>query len=65
MLSPTLKIQTAILSIKVPFCVTSLFWLLAAFGMTDRNLILDILDDLCDRGLVVYQPQNGFLVATS
>lgn len=43
-----------ILQMERPFKISQLFRAMSAKGIEDKNLILDVLDQLCDSGLVKY-----------
>ena len=47
-------IRDVILSMTKPFCLSDLFDRLSKKGITDRDFILDILDEIMDAGLVIY-----------
>lgn len=52
-------IRQTILSLEKPFCIADLFIVLNSIGIKDRDLILEVLDELYDRGLVDYRRQEG------
>lgn len=47
-------IRDVILEMETPFHLTELFAELAKLDITDRDLILNVLDDLRDAGLVAF-----------
>lgn len=47
-------IKETILEMERPFNVSDLFYRLAAKEVTNRALILEVLDELCDNGLIDY-----------
>lgn len=51
-------IKETILNMERPFNVSDLFYRLAAKGITNRTLILEVLDELCDSGLIDYSEIN-------
>lgn len=51
-------IKETILDMKRPFNVSDLFYRLQARGITNRTLILEVLDELCDSGLINYSEIN-------
>lgn len=52
-------IRQTILTMEKPFCITDLFVALNLAGITDRDLILEVLDELYERGLVEYRHREG------
>lgn len=54
-----IKIQQTILDMEKPFCITDLFAALNSEGINDRDLILEILDELYDRGIIEYRRREG------
>lgn len=54
-----MKIQQTILAMEKPFCITDLFVVLDSEGITDRDLILEILDELYERGIIEYRRREG------
>lgn len=55
------RIRRVILSAEEPFCTTDLFDDLDSEGITDRDLILEVLDELYDRGLIEYRHQASIV----
>lgn len=53
------KIRQIILAMEKPFCITDLFVTLSLEGITDRDLILEILDELYERGIIEYRRREG------
>lgn len=53
------KIRQTILSMKKPFCIADLFAALNSERVTDRDLILEVLDELYSRGLIEYRRREG------
>ena len=52
-------IREAILSMERPFNISDLFYKLEAnHGIRNRPLILEILDELCDNGVIDYSEIN-------
>lgn len=59
MKSDCTRIRRTILSMKKPFCIADLFVVLNLEGITDRDLILEVLDELYERGLIEYRRREG------
>ncbi len=55
------KIRQIILSLEKPFCIADLFDVLTEQEIKDRDLILQILDELYDEGLVDYRRREGIV----
>lgn len=55
------KIRQTILAMEKPFCITDLFIALDSEGITDRDLILEILDELYERGVIEYRCREGIV----
>lgn len=55
------KIRHAILSMEKPFCISDLFSRMAQYGIEDRKLILQVLDELYDEGVIKYQKNEGIV----
>lgn len=55
------EIRQTILAMEKPFCITDLFAALNSVGITNRDLILEILDDLYERGLIEYRRREGIV----
>lgn len=55
------KIRQTILSMEKPFCITDLFAALNSEGIDDRDLILEILDELYERGIIEYRRREGII----
>ena len=53
------KIRTAILGMEKPFCITDLFLRFEKQGITDREIILSVLDELYDEGFIEYDRVSG------
>ena len=53
------KVRMAILGMDKPFCITDLFLRLEEHGITDREIILSVLDELYDEGFINYDRVNG------
>lgn len=51
-------IKETILDMERPFNVSDLLYRLALKGVTNRTLILEVLDELCDNGLIDYSEIN-------
>lgn len=49
-----IKLRNAILDMETPFCLTDLYYHMEKKGFTDRKMILQVLDELYDDGLIVY-----------
>lgn len=56
-----LIIQKTILEMEKPFLMSDLFNKLALVGITDKEAILNILDELLNMGLVEYSDVNDDL----
>jgi hypothetical protein len=64
-------IRKAILEMDKPFCLIDLYRRLEKIGVTDRGLILRVLDELYEEGLIEYdkieqtvdEPVWGFKIA--
>ena len=56
-----LIIQKTILEMEKPFLMSDLFNKLALVGITDKEAILNILDELLNMGLVEYSDVNDEL----
>ena len=52
-------IRKAILAMDKPFCLTDLYLRLEGTGITDRRLILRVLDELDEEGLIEYDRLEG------
>lgn len=52
-------IRQTILAMEKPFCIADLFIALDSRGVDDRNLILEVLDELYERGLIEYRRREG------
>ena len=48
------KIATIIIEMERPFSLSGLFWVCKNYGISDKELILEVLEDLCDTGIVSY-----------
>lgn len=59
MINDHTKIRQIILSMKKPFCIADLFVVLDSEGISDRDLILEVLDELYARGLIEYRRREG------
>lgn len=55
------QIRFTILEMEKPFCISDLFFRLEKDGFKDRELILQVLDELYDEGLVNYCKMNGIV----
>lgn len=55
------NIRREILAMDKPFCLTDLYSRLERKGITDRGLILRILDELYDEGLIEYDKIEGIV----
>ena len=55
------KIRQTILSMEKPFCIADLFVVLNSEGITNRDLILEVLDELYERGLIEYRRREGVI----
>ena len=53
------QIRYTILKMKKPFCISDLFFRLEKNGFTDRELIIQVLDELYDEGLIDYCKLTG------
>lgn len=51
-------IKKTILEMERPFNVSDLFYRLDALGVKNRSLILEVLDELCDSGIIDYSEIN-------
>lgn len=51
-------IKETILEMERPFNVSDLLYRLALKKVTNRTLILEVLDELCDNGLIDYSEIN-------
>lgn len=51
-------IKRTILGMERPFNVSDLLYQLFLDGVTNRTLILEVLDELCDNGLIDYSEIN-------
>lgn len=51
-------IKETILDMERPFNVSDLLYRLALKKVTNRTLILEVLDELCDNGLIDYSEIN-------
>lgn len=47
-------IATTIINMEKPFTLTKLFAVCEAIGIVGQSLILEVLEELCDRGTVSY-----------
>lgn len=52
-------IRQTILALEKPFCISDLFIMLGSKDIKERDLILEVLDELYDRGLVDYRRREG------
>ncbi len=52
------RIANIIISIEKPFSLSGLFYVCNDVGIVDRDLILEVLEDLCDAGIVSYTEIN-------
>lgn len=52
--SRKVEISRTILNMEIPFKLSELYAVLEEKGITDRELILDVLNQLYERGLVDY-----------
>lgn len=59
--SDCMKIRQTILAMEKPFCIADLFVALDLVGITDRDLILEILDEFYERGIVDYRRREGIV----
>lgn len=55
------NIRCAILKMKKPFCIADLYFRLEKQGFRDRELMLQVLDELYDEGLIDYCKQSGIV----
>ena len=55
------NIRYAILQMKKPFCIADLYFRLEQQGFCDRELMLQVLDELYDEGLIDYCKQTGIV----
>ena len=53
------KIRYTILKMEKPFCISDLFYRLEGNGFFDRELILQVLDELYDEGMIDYCRMSG------
>ena len=56
-----MKIRAIIVSMEKPFCILNLFIRLEKEGITDQKLILCVLDELYEEGVVVYTEVDGII----
>ena len=48
------QIRQGILDYKKPFCITNLYIYFERLGITDKNSILNVLDEMFDEGIIIY-----------
>lgn len=48
------KIADIIIKMDRPFSLSGLFYTCNTFGISDKDLILKVLEDLCDIGIINY-----------
>ena len=48
------RVADLIIEIEKPFSISRLFFVCKNEGITDEELILEVLEDLCDAGFVSY-----------
>ena len=54
-----MKVRAIIVSMEKPFCIINLLMRLKKEGITDQRLILSVLDELYDEGVVIYTELDG------
>ena len=59
------QIRFSIMKMEKPFCISDLFYRLERNGITDRELIIQVLDELYDEGLIDYCKLRGFVDGSS
>ena len=55
------NIRKEIMAMEKPFCLTDLYIRLEKKGITDRGLILTVLDELYAEGLIEYDKIEGMV----
>lgn len=56
-----IHIRKAILEMDKPFCITDLLIRLKNQGITNKGLILRVLDEMYNEGLIKYERVSGFI----
>lgn len=54
-----MRVRALIISMKKPFCVVNLLIRLEKEGITDQRLILSVLNELYDEGVIIYTEVDG------
>ena len=57
--SVRLKVRKAIIEMDKPFCIMNLLVFFEDKGITDTDLILSVLSDLYDEGIICYDEVEG------